>query len=88
MGAPYKRGYQHTKSKGKESKVTCGTCGRTVPRWKTFVSYKGFGIRDPVLRKQIDRRFVSTFQTKVYMCPACARHRKVSNPGRSRKSRA
>lgn len=77
MSAPYKRGYHHTKSKGHESRVVCGFCGRQVPRWKTIASYRGFSITDPVLRKQIDRRFVSTFQRKTYACPSCARFRGI-----------
>ena len=88
MGAPYKRGYSHTKSKGKESVVDCAYCGRRVPRWKTFVKYKGFRINDPTLRKQIDRRFVSSVQSKMYVCPACARFRGIVQVGRSRKSRS
>ncbi len=88
MSAPYKRGYKHTKSKGQESHVICGFCGRSVPRWKTFTSYRGFKLNDPVLRKQIDRRFVSSFMRKMYVCPACARHRGIVKVGRSRKSRA
>ncbi len=88
MPAPYKRGYKHTKSKGHESLVICGYCGRKVPRWKSFVSYSGgFRITDPVLRKQIDRRQVSTFSRKTYACPSCARHRGIVRKGRSRKSR-
>ncbi len=85
--APYRRTYSHTKSKGRESVVNCSYCGRSVPRWKTFVQYRGFRISDPTLRKQIDRRFVSTFQSKMYVCPSCARFRGIVKVGRSRKSR-
>jgi ribosomal protein S26 len=87
MPAPYKRGYHHTKSKGHESNVTCVYCGKTVPRWKSFATYRGFRISDPVLRKQIDPRFVSGFTRKSYACPSCARHRGIIKIGRSRKSR-
>ncbi|MBI4896341.1 MAG: hypothetical protein HY832_02225 [Candidatus Aenigmarchaeota archaeon] len=87
MGAPYERGYKHTKSKGKETNVDCGYCGRTVPRWKTFSTFKRFRISDPTLRKQIDTRFISSFERKIYACPACARHRGIVQIGRSRKSR-
>ena len=87
MSAPYKRGYTHTKSKGHESTVNCGFCGRSVPRWKTFVQYRGFRISDPSLRKQIDMRRVSSMQTKMYVCPSCARFRGIVKVGRSRKSR-
>jgi small subunit ribosomal protein S26e len=87
MGSPYKRGYHHTKSKGHESVVNCGYCGRNVPRWKTFTNYRSFRINDPVLRKQIDPRFISTFSRKIYACPSCARFRGIVKIGRSRKSR-
>lgn len=87
MPAPYKRGYHHTKSKGHESNVICGYCGKRVPRWKSFTSFRGFRISDPVLRKQIDPRSVSMFQRKTYACPSCARHRGIIRKGRSRKTR-
>ncbi|MBI2578180.1 MAG: hypothetical protein HYW26_00560 [Candidatus Aenigmarchaeota archaeon] len=87
MPAPYKRGYHHTKSKGHESTVSCGYCSKSVPRWKTISVIKSFRITDPVLRKQIDRRFVSTFGRKMYVCPSCARFRGIVKIGRSRGSR-
>lgn len=87
MPAPYTRGYSHTGGKGHESNVVCGYCGRTVPRWKTFTSFRGFRITDPVLRKQIDPRMTSTFSRKIYACPSCARYRGIIKIGRSRKSR-
>jgi len=85
--APYKRGYKHTKSKGHESTVKCDYCGKVVPRWKTFTIMRGFNINDPVLRKQIDRKDMSMFQRKIYLCPSCARFRGIIKPGRSRKTR-
>ena len=33
--APYKRTYQHTKSRGKEGRVRCGLCGKTKNITKT-----------------------------------------------------
>jgi len=87
MGAPYTRGYKHTGGKGHERSVSCGFCGKQVPRWKTFVTYRGFSINDPVLRREVDRRMVSMFQRKIYACPSCARHRGIVKIGRSRKSR-
>jgi len=87
MPAPYRRGYSHTGGKGRESTVTCSYCGRSVPRWKTFVTYKRFGITDPVLRKQIDRRQTSMFSRKMYACPGCARFRGIVKIGRSRGTR-
>ncbi len=85
--APYKRGYKHTKSKGHESNVSCGFCGKSVPRWKTIATYRGFNITDPVLRKQLDRRQMDMFSRKTYVCPSCARFRGIVKIGRSRKSR-
>jgi len=87
MSAPYKRGYLHTKSKGHESTVNCGFCGRIVPRWKTFVVFRGFRVTDPSIRKQIDSRYTSSFSRKMYACPSCARHRGIVKIGRSRNSR-
>ncbi|MBI4018447.1 MAG: hypothetical protein HY368_02460 [Candidatus Aenigmarchaeota archaeon] len=85
MPAPYRRGYHHTKSKGHESTVNCGYCGRSVPRWKTISVFKKFRITDPTLRKQIDPRFVSGFGRKLYACPSCARFRGIVKVGRSRR---
>jgi len=87
MGAPYKRGYHHTGHRGSESRVTCGFCGRLVPRFKTFVQFRGFRITDPGLRRELDRRQISTMGQKMYVCPSCARHRGIVKIGRSRKSR-
>ncbi|MBI4162430.1 MAG: hypothetical protein HY513_02005 [Candidatus Aenigmarchaeota archaeon] len=87
MPAPYTRGYKHTGGKGHETVVNCDFCGKKVPRWKTFVTYKGFRISDPVLKKQIDPRFTSMFSRKMYACPSCARYRGIVKIGRSRKSR-
>jgi len=88
MPAPYKRGYHHTKSKGRESSVTCGFCGRKVPRWKAFTQFRGFRISDPVLRKQLDHRQMSMFQRKIYVCPGCARFRGIVKVGKNRKTRS
>ena len=87
MSAPYRRGYTHTKSKGHEHTVNCGYCGKIVPKWKCIPIFKGFRINDPVLRKQIDPRYASGFQRKMYVCPSCARYRGVVRVGHSRKSR-
>ncbi len=78
----YKRGWSHTKTRGKESTVTCSFCGRKVPKYKTFVVYRGFGISDPSLRKELGRRRGMLSSTKYYACPACARHRKIVKKGR------
>ena len=81
--APYKRTYAHTKRRGKEGFVKCGFCGKSVPRWKAFIKHKGFRISDPVLRKQVKRYNVHMFSRKMYVCPSCARFRKVVKPGKS-----
>jgi len=73
----YKRGWHHTKTRGKETMVTCGFCGRKVPKYKTFVVYRGFSISDPSLRKELGRRRFSLSSTKIHACPGCARHRKI-----------
>ncbi len=74
----YKRGWHHTKRRGKESIVTCSFCGRKVPRYKTFPVTKGFAITDPLLRKELgSKRPIVLTQSKMYACPACARHRNI-----------
>jgi ribosomal protein S26 len=76
----YKRGWTHTKTRGRESMVTCGFCGRRVPKYKTFPTFKGFSIRDPVIRAELGpqrRRDLNLMATKIYACPACARHRNI-----------
>ncbi len=75
--APYKRGWHSARGRGHQSTVVCGFCGRTVPRYKTFTTYRGFRITDPFLRKELDRSSTSFNQEKVYACPACARHRSI-----------
>ena len=81
--APYTRKYHHTKTRGREGLVTCGYCGRQVPRYKTFVKFKGFRITDPSLLQQIDRRQVHMFSRKMYVCPSCARFHKIVQRGKS-----
>lgn len=73
----YKRGWHHTKTRGKEGIVTCGFCGRKVPRYKTFAVSRTFRISDPLLRKEGYGRLGSLGHSKVYACPGCARHRKI-----------
>lgn len=79
--APYKREYKHGKSRGNEQTVECDSCGRKVPRYKTFEKMKGMRIRDPALLQQMDKRMIHLMQKKVRYCPACARHRGISKPG-------
>ena len=72
----YKRGWHHTKTRGRESLVTCEFCGRQVPKYKTFPVVKGFRITDPILKRELGRQ-ISFMQNKAYACPACARHRNI-----------
>ncbi len=74
---PYKRGWHHTHMRGRETLVTCGFCGRLVPKYKTFSVFRGFSISDPSLRKELGRRNLSLSSTKMYACPSCARHRRI-----------
>ena len=74
---PYRRGWTHTKTRGRESMITCSFCGRKVPRYKTFPTVKGFRITDPVIRKELGPRNPFFTQQKMYACPACARHRNI-----------
>lgn len=73
----YKRGHKQTGGRGHQPTVSCGFCGRIVPRHKTFVTYRGFRITDPLLRREIERQDISTGSEKVYACPSCARHRSI-----------
>ncbi|MEM5836473.1 MAG: hypothetical protein QW451_02940 [Candidatus Aenigmatarchaeota archaeon] len=81
--APYRRKYEHTKSRGRETTVVCGICGRQVPRYKTFVVRKGFRINDPTILQQMDKRFIHTLTRTIRICPACARFHGVVRPGKS-----
>jgi len=81
--APYRRRYAHTSTRGSEGTVKCNFCGRQVPKWKAFVKFRGFRISDPVLRQQIPRYQIHTFSQKIYVCPSCARSRKIVQPGKS-----
>lgn len=81
--APYTRKYAHTKSRGREGTVTCGVCGRQVPRYKTFTQTKGFRITDPLILQQVDRKFIHLMTRKVRLCPSCARYQGISQPGKS-----
>lgn len=81
--APYHRRYAHTKSRGHEGNVTCGICGRQVPRYKTFIQHKGFRITDPAILQQVDRRMIHLMQHDIRLCPSCARFQGVVQPGKS-----
>jgi len=73
----YKRGWQHTKTRGRETMITCSFCGRKVPRYKTFPVIKGFRITDPLIKREINPRQMFLSHQKMYACPACARHRNI-----------
>jgi small subunit ribosomal protein S26e len=73
----YKRGYKHTGGRGHQGTTLCGFCGRIVPRHKTFTTYRGFRLNDPLLKREIDPRNVSFGSQKIYVCPSCARHRGI-----------
>lgn len=81
--APYKRSYKHTKRRGRESTVKCSACGREVPRYKTFTIVRGMKIRDRALLQQMDKRQIHLMKRVIRLCPACARFRGVSQPGKS-----
>jgi len=81
--APYKRTYKHTSQRGKEQRIRCAKCGKKVPRWKTFVVHRGFRIRDPVILKQVDKKFLHLMKQKQRVCPKCARHYHIVKRGKS-----
>ncbi|HLE07779.1 MAG TPA: hypothetical protein VI933_04130 [archaeon] len=82
--APYTRKYEHTASRGHEGLVTCGYCGRQVPRYKTFTKFKGFRINDPTILAAVDRSQMHFFQQKMYVCPSCARFHKIVQRGKTK----
>lgn len=86
--APYKREYKHGKGRGRETLVECDSCGRRIPRYKTFTVRRGMNIRDPVVLQQIDRRMLHMMSRTMRLCPACARFRKVSQPGKSERKKS
>lgn len=81
--APYTRKYAHTSSRGHEGLVTCGYCGRQVPRYKTFVKFRGFRITDPTILQQVDRNQIHMGRNKMYVCPSCARFHKIVQRGKT-----
>ncbi|MDI6807096.1 MAG: hypothetical protein QMD14_04815 [Candidatus Aenigmarchaeota archaeon] len=81
--APYKRTYKHVKSRGREATITCGICGRGVPRYKTFALTKGFRITDPSILQQVNRRFIHMLSRRIRLCPSCARFQGIVQPGKS-----
>ena len=67
--------------------MTCEFCGKKVPRFKAIPIERKMRLPKDVMNA-IDRRFMSSFGRKAYVCPSCARHRGIIKIGKSRKSRA
>ncbi|NPA38583.1 MAG: hypothetical protein GXN99_02185 [Candidatus Nanohaloarchaeota archaeon] len=81
----YDRSWKQAKQRGKSTMVTCGYCGRKVPRFKAFVVYKGFNITDPSLRRLLDKNtFTGGFRRKIYVCPSCARFHGIRQKGKNK----
>lgn len=59
-------------------------CGRKVPKFKTFTTYRGFKITDPAILKKVDKKNVHTSQRKQYVCPKCARFHGIVQKGKSK----
>ncbi|OGI15714.1 hypothetical protein A3K63_04260 [Candidatus Micrarchaeota archaeon RBG_16_49_10] len=85
--APYKRVYKHTSQRGNELKIDCGACGRRVPKWKTFVTYRGMRINDPAILQQVDKRMLHLMTQKTRVCPKCARFYGVVQIGKSERKK-
>ncbi|MFP4116411.1 MAG: hypothetical protein ACLFQ8_01575 [Candidatus Aenigmatarchaeota archaeon] len=79
-GAPYKRGYTQTKSKGSRQNVRCSFCGRRVPRFKAFKTKSGMTITDPEVREQVDDKDMHLPEKTQWACPKCARFRGIVEP--------
>ena len=79
----FKRGWTHTKTRGRETVIACSFCGRKVPKYKTFIVYRGFRINDPMLRKQLGKKANLT-SVKMYACPSCARFHRIVEKRRKR----
>jgi len=85
--SPYKRIYKHARSRGNELRVVCSFCGKKVPRYKALTKVKGIPLLDPTIKKELSDSNLLLPKKKLYICPSCARHRRISQPGKSRKSR-
>lgn len=85
--APYKRVHKHGKSRGTELTVICSFCGKKIPKYKTFTKKGGFSLSDPTMRKEVSKNSLMLPSKRLYVCLSCARHRKISQPGKSRKSK-
>jgi len=83
----YKRIYKHARSRGSELTVICSFCGKKVPRYKALTKVRSFYLSDPSIKKELSENHLLLPKNKIYICPSCARHRRMSQPGKSRKSR-
>ncbi len=81
MKAPYVREYKQSKSRGKDCMVRCDGCGRKVPRFKTFVGYRGLRLDYDII-KMVGSKNVHLNTYKAYYCPKCARNLGIVQPGR------
>ncbi len=81
MKAPYDREYKQSKSRGKDYMVRCDGCGRKVPRFKTFVGYRGLRLDYDII-KLVGRKNVHVASYKAYYCPKCARNLGIVQPGK------
>ncbi len=79
--APYVREYKQSKARGKDYMVRCDGCGRKVPRFKTFVTYRGLRL-DYDIVKMVGRKNISVTRVKAYYCPKCARNLGIVQPGK------
>ncbi len=85
--APYKRIHKHGKGRGNEPMVVCSFCGKKVPKYKTFEKKGKFSLSDPSMKKELSKNKLMLPSKRLYVCLSCARHRKISQPGKSRKSK-
>lgn len=83
-GAPYKRGYKQTKSKGSRRSVRCSFCGKKVPRFKAFKTKSGMNISDPAVLDKVDKKDIHLPKNVQWACPSCARFRGIVQPGKSK----
>ncbi|MCS7121517.1 MAG: hypothetical protein NZ895_02815 [Archaeoglobaceae archaeon] len=81
MKAPYVREYKSSKSRGKDYMIRCDGCGRKVPRFKTFVAYRGLRIDHDIV-KLVGEKNVHVGVHKMYYCPKCARNLGIVQPGK------
>ncbi len=79
--APYVREYKQSKARGKDYMVRCASCGRKVPRFKTFVGYRGLRL-DYEIIKMVGEKNVHVATYKAYYCPKCARYLGIVQPGK------